>query len=94
MTVTEITSATHGCGRTVDCLVMVPANLSHTGKAYWANKSIDYCLAPLVKTLNAFGVDTAACCCGHGEAPGSIILHDGTCIQLRTCLMTRRRMTC
>lgn len=64
-------------GDTVKLLVPMPAHLSHTGKFRWAVKSVDRCIAPLVATLNAAGVYTANCCCGHGKRRGEIILHDG-----------------
>jgi hypothetical protein len=55
----------------------MPAELSYTGKFRWAIKGIDSCIADIVNALNASGVYTANCCCGHGERPGEIILHDG-----------------
>jgi len=61
----------------VDLTVTIPAHLSHTGLPRTAIKSIDRCLAPIVKALNAGGVITTACCCGHGKTPGEIILADG-----------------
>lgn len=57
--------------------VTVPARLSHTGEDRKAVKSIDACIAPLVKALNDAGVSTIASCCGHGNRNGSIILGDG-----------------
>jgi hypothetical protein len=39
--------------------------------------NIDSCIAHIVAALNAGGVLTKACCCGHGKRPGSIILADG-----------------
>lgn len=59
------------------CRVPVPANLSHTGQFHWAEKGVDSCIADLVNALNAAGIFTAGCCCGHGKRPGDIILHDG-----------------
>ena len=32
---------------------------------------IDKCLAPLVKMLNKYGIETIACCCGHGKSQTS-----------------------
>jgi len=64
-------------GMTVTCRVLVPARLSYDGKDRWANKPIDACLAGLIDALNAGGMFTAACCCGHGTMPGKIVLHDG-----------------
>lgn len=43
-------------GNTVDLNVTVPAHLSYTGEVRQAVKSIDACLAPLVKALNDGGV--------------------------------------
>lgn len=57
--------------------VTIPAELSHTGQARQKVVGIDSCIAPIVKALNDAGVTTVACCCGHGKAPGSIILADG-----------------
>ena len=39
--------------------------------------SVDSCIAELVQKLNDAGIDTSACCCGHGKKPGNIILRDG-----------------
>ena len=87
MTVTVISSSTHGCGQTVMCRVPRSARLSHRGKVHWLNKPVDKCLAPVVNALNALGVYTRACCCGHGAAPGNIILQDGTIIKVPVCTM-------
>lgn len=62
---------------TVDLMVCVPARLSHTGAVRWEPKAVDRCIAPIVAALNAAGIYTAACCCGHGAQDGSILLHDG-----------------
>lgn len=35
---------------------------------------VDRCLAPIVRALNDGGVQTAMCCCGHGEHDGFILL--------------------
>jgi len=85
MTVTFIERETHGCGRWALCHVYVPEFLVDTGQAHWADKDIDLCLATLVNELNRMGALTAACCCGHGIAPGGIVLHDGTHINLGVC---------
>lgn len=42
--------------------------------------SIDRCIAPIVAALNRGGIATTACCCGHGDGPGSIFLGDGRSI--------------
>lgn len=85
MAVTEITSATHGCGKTLPCWVKIPADLSHTGEEHWAWKPVDKCLAPMVDMLNAHGYYTRACCCGHGKAEGNIMLQDGTTAPIARC---------
>jgi len=41
------------------------------------SRNIDKCIAPIIKTLNEAGIETIACCCGHGRQPGNIILKDG-----------------
>lgn len=64
-------------GDETTCRVLMPATLSHTGEPRWCDKGIDTCLAPLVDALNAAGIYTANCCCGHGAGGGSIMLHDG-----------------
>jgi hypothetical protein len=85
MAVTEITNETHGCRKTQGCYVIVPAYLSHTGKNCLMFKKVDACLAPLVDALNSVGKNTASCCCGHGKAPGVIVFHDKTELQLPVC---------
>lgn len=60
--------------------VPIPAHLSHTGKMRWGRKGVDRCLAPIVTALNAAGIYTANCCCGHGKENPHIILHDGRTI--------------
>ena len=34
---------------------------------------VDACLAPLVQMLNDYGIETIACCCGHGKVTKSHI---------------------
>jgi len=34
---------------------------------------VDECIAPLVQMLNDYGIETIACCCGHGQASVSSI---------------------
>lgn len=63
-------------GDTVDVLVPIPADLSHTGEDRMALKPIDRCIAPIVRALNEAGIFTRSCCCGHGKI-GSIALQDG-----------------
>ena len=67
------------CGST-SVVVRVPARLSHTGKARFAEKPIDTCIADLVKALTEAGVYTDQSCCCHGEGidgTGVITLADG-----------------
>lgn len=40
-------------------------------------RCIDWCIHHIVAALNAGGVETAACCCGHGTQNGRIDLVDG-----------------
>lgn len=49
--------------------VMLPIN----GKVV----SIDWCIHHLVSALNAAGIRTMSCCCGHGKQDGRIDLEDG-----------------
>lgn len=49
-------------------------------KLVWANgdwRDVDSCIANIVHALNAEGIPTIACCCGHGKRPGNIALLDG-----------------
>lgn len=39
--------------------------------------NIDSCIHQIVAALNAGGLLTEACCCGHGKYHGNIILSDG-----------------
>ena len=38
---------------------------------------VDWCIHHIVAALNAAGVCTVACCCGHGVQDGRIDLEDG-----------------
>lgn len=75
------------CDETVLLNVNMPAELSHTGEARWAEKGIDACIAPIVQALNDAGILTANCCCGHGREDGSILLQDG-----RTLVIQQQRV--
>ena len=44
---------------------------------------VDACIAPLVQALNDAGIETVACCCGHGRAVGRIDLADGRILEIR-----------
>lgn len=56
--------------------VLIPATLSHTGKARWDEKAIDFCVAPLVRALTEARIFTSGSCCGHGKANGYVSLHN------------------
>lgn len=64
--------------------VKIPASLSHTGKARWDEKAIDFCIAPIVKALTEARIFTAGSCCGHGKANGYIALHDKRVLIIKT----------
>lgn len=34
---------------------------------------VDACIAPLIQMLNDYGIETIACCCGHGKTAKSSI---------------------
>jgi len=53
--------------------VILPPIVSYTGKERKAIKPIDACLHRLVQTLNSYGIQTLACCCGHGKTKKSWI---------------------
>lgn len=56
--------------------VTIPAYSSHTKKERKATKPVDACLHRLIKTLNSYGIQTIACCCGHGKTKKSyVIIH-------------------
>lgn len=76
-------------GDEVVLMVPIPAELSSTGKFRWDKKAIDRCIAPIVQALNDAEIYTAGCCCGHGKSDGSIILHDGRELIVRTHLTKR-----
>ena len=54
--------------------VFVPGSCRPLG---WSTEDIDSCLVPIVRTLNAGGIYTMSCCCGHGRELGHIWLQDG-----------------
>ena len=45
---------------------------------------IDWCIHRIVASLNAGGVYTTACCCGHGTQDGRIDLEDGRILTITT----------
>lgn len=76
-------------GKTINSVVPIPTDLSHTGERRWATKAIDSCLVRLVEVLNAAGIYTISSCCGHGEGPGSILLEDGRELAIHAKARTR-----
>lgn len=54
------------------------ASLPINGKV----RCIDWCIHGIVAALNAGGVETVACCCGHGEQDGRIDLEDGRVLMI------------
>ena len=63
---------TAGAKETFDEQVCMPIN----GRV----QCIDRCIHHIIAALNAANVATVASCCGHGNAPGSIMLEDGRCL--------------
>jgi len=63
--------------------LIMNAELSHTGEEQLKKVPIDQCIADIVKALNDGGIKTKACCCGHGEVPGNIILADGRWLDIK-----------
>ncbi len=47
-------------------------------------RTIDRCIHHIVAALNAGGVETVACCCGHGKQAGRIDLADGRVLVVMT----------
>ncbi|GAB3380900.1 hypothetical protein NCG89_00935 [Spongiibacter taiwanensis] len=47
-------------------------------------RCIDWCIHQIVAALNAGGVETVACCCGHGAEQGRIDLADGRILRIET----------
>ncbi len=45
-------------------------------------RNIDTCIHDIVAALNAAGIVTTACCCGHGKHVGSILLADGRVVEI------------
>jgi hypothetical protein len=43
---------------------------------------IDWCIHHIVAALNAAGLKTVACCCGHGRTQGRIDLEDGRVLMI------------
>jgi hypothetical protein len=66
----------------VPLVVKIDPRLAYDGRARWAVKPIDGCIASLVKVLQGDGIDMLGSCCGHGEGPGEIRLADGRTLTL------------
>lgn len=72
------------CKRCINCKwikvvnVRIPADLSHTKKAFWKKVAIDHCIADLVAALQREGINMRGSCCGHGKGPGEIHFQNGT----------------
>lgn len=47
---------------------------------------IDHCIHQIVAALNAGGVPTVACCCGHGTQRGRIDLEDGRTLWIESAI--------
>lgn len=45
-------------------------------------RDIGWCIHHIVAALNAGGVETVACCCGHGQRDGRIDLADGRVLRV------------
>jgi len=37
---------------------------------------LDKCMKKLIKNLNDYGIETVACCCGHGWYPMTILIRE------------------
>jgi len=64
-------------GDTVPVRVKVTSWLAWEGVDTWKDKQIDRCIAPIVRRIQAEGIDMLASCCGHGRGQASIIFTDG-----------------
>ena len=71
------------CSETELVEVLIADDLSCTGKGGMKKSKIDKCIAPLVKELQAWGVNMRSSCCGHGETFGHVVFADGNEIKLR-----------
>ena len=70
------------CERRDRLLVSVPEYNRETKEVTWSEQEIDRCLVKIIKALNAGGIYTKMCCCGHGDHRGSIELFDGRIISI------------
>lgn len=72
------------CGNKQELLRLpITSDLSRDGKRYYKKVPVDFCIAGLVKELNAAGIETKSSCCGHGKIGGFVLLLDGTEIKIR-----------
>ena len=78
-------------GTNTTVYVKIPADLSHNGKAHFKNAPIDSCIAPIVKALQAAGIDMRHSCCGHGKGAGDIMLEDRRILQILSPAPPRSR---
>lgn len=54
-------------------VVIDPGTPEHLGRdGIWC----DPCIEPLIRALNAAGMETRASCCGHGKCPTWVIFDD------------------
>lgn len=60
------------CAWGTDAPVTLNRPREHSGRTIIA---VDACIAAEVQALNDAGVWTLDCCCGHGKAPASALIH-------------------
>jgi hypothetical protein len=70
-------------GTTVPLRLKTAPFLSSSDKEKWRVCGIDKCIAPIVKALQAGGINMLGSCCGHGKGPGEITLRDGRTIWIK-----------
>jgi hypothetical protein len=68
--------------------VTVHESIAASGVRHRAVRKIDACIADLVRALDSSGIIMLGSCCGHGKAPGQILLADG-----RSLTITKRCKT-
>ena len=71
------------CNEKEEVLVLIPADLSHTGEKQWEYKPIDKCIHKIVEALQNNCINMRGSCCGHGKTDGEILLQDGRTIIIR-----------
>ena len=82
---TDLTKCTHDhetevcprCDQKPIIMRLPIKDTSGKGRRFKGEVPIDFCIADLVRCLNAKGIDTKSSCCGHGAEYGSIELMDG-----------------